>query len=56
MITCTLKKLIGPAGRGTIEFFVQALEILPALVVIAVVVRFGTTSAKGAGDPLMNEL
>ena len=32
------------------------LEIMPALIVIAVVVRFGTTSANGAGDPLVTEL
>jgi hypothetical protein len=55
MITCTLRKLANAAGRGG-EFFLHFLEILPALIVIAVVVRFGTTSANGADDPLVAEL
>lgn len=54
MITRTFTKSVGVGG--VIELVFQILEILPALVVIAVVVRFGTTSAKAAGDPLVAEL
>jgi hypothetical protein len=53
MVTRIFKKSL---SAGVIEFLLQLLELLPAIVVIAVIVRFGTTSANGAGDPLVAEL
>jgi pimeloyl-ACP methyl ester carboxylesterase len=54
MTTCTLKKLIGTTGRGTIEVFLQVLEILPALVVMVAVITLRTASAKDGNDPPKN--
>jgi pimeloyl-ACP methyl ester carboxylesterase len=53
MVTRIFKKSL---SAGVIEFLLQLLELLPAIVVIAVIVRVGTTSANGAGDPLVAEL
>lgn len=53
MITRIFKKSL---SAGVAEVLLQLLELLPAVAITAVVVRFGTTSAEGAGDSLVAEL